>query len=190
MAKPCFYYSLISETDRRGLLYFRLCLLVLVGLISRIKARYSQLNERTYRRQYQRSFNFMKFNQQLIEQAIKPESPVILAVDCSFIPKSGKQTDGRDYFYNGSVSKTEKGLEISAMAVVDVNHKVAYNLSVEQTPASFDSPKKIEPAQATRIDCYLSQLEATVPYLPPSLRYVVSDGFYSKFKWVEGVSDF
>ena len=34
-------------------------------------SRYSHLNERTYRRQYQRSFNFMKFNQQLIRQAMR-----------------------------------------------------------------------------------------------------------------------
>jgi hypothetical protein len=121
----------------------------------------------------------MKFNQQLIKRAIEPESPVILAVDCSFIPKSGKQTYGIDYFYNGSVSRAEKGLEVSAMAVVDVNHKTAYNLSVQQTPASSSSLEKIESAQNTRIDCYLEQLKATFPYLPSSLRYVVSDGFYS-----------
>ena len=76
------------------------------------------------------------------------------------------------------------------MRCVDVNYKIAYNLSVQQTPASSDSPKKIEPAQTTRINCYLGQLEATVPYLPPSLRYVVSDGFYSKVKWVNKVTDF
>ena len=151
--------------------------------------RYSQLSERTYRRQYQRSFNFMKFNQQLIKRAIEPESPVILAVDCSFIPKSGKQTYGIDYFYNGSASRAEKGLEVSAMAVVDVNHKTAYNLSVQQTPASSSSLDKIESAQTTRIDCYLEQLKATFPYLPSSLRYVVSDGFYSKVKWVNGVTN-
>jgi hypothetical protein len=56
----------------------------------------------------------MKFNQQLIEGAIEPESEVILAVDCPFIPKSGKRTYGIDYFYNGSASRTETGLEISA----------------------------------------------------------------------------
>ena len=88
--------------------------------------RYSYLSERTYRRQYQRSFNFLKFNQQLIEEAIEPESEVILAVDCSFIPKSGNKTYGLDYFYNKSVSKAEKGLEISAMAVVDVNQKIGF----------------------------------------------------------------
>jgi hypothetical protein len=41
-------------------------------------SRYSVLSERTYRRQYQRSFNFIQFNQKLIEQAIEPDSPVIL----------------------------------------------------------------------------------------------------------------
>jgi hypothetical protein len=129
----------------------------------------------------------MKFNQQLIEQAIKPEAEVILAVDCSFIAKSGKKTYGLDYFYNGSVSKAEKGLEISAMAVVDVKNKIGYSLSVQQTPANVLSSDKAEQSEITRINHYLTQLEATSPYLPSSLRYVVSDGFYSKVKWVEGV---
>lgn len=152
-------------------------------------SRYSQINERTYRRQYQRSFNFIQFNQKLIEQAIEPESEVILAVDCSFIPKSGKRTYGIDYFYNGSASRAEKGLEISAMAVVDVNKKRGYSLSVQQTPPNTPSLKKDNQPETTRINHYLAQLEATVPYLPNSLRYVVSDGFYSKIKWVEGVTN-
>jgi hypothetical protein len=150
-------------------------------------SRYSLLSERTYRRQYQRSFNFIQFNQQLIEQAIELESEVILAVDCSFIPKSGKQTYGIDYFYNGSASRAEKGLEVSAMAVVDVNKKRGYSLSVQQTPPNTSSQDN-QP-ETTRINHYLAQLEATVPYLPTALRYVVSDGFYSKIKWVEGVTN-
>jgi hypothetical protein len=152
-------------------------------------SRYSQLNEKTYRRQYQRSFNFMRFNQQLIEQAIEPESEIILAVDCSFIPKSGKKTYGIDYFYNGSASRAEKGLEVSAMAVVDVTQKCGYSLSVQQTPPNISSPEKTQTPEITRIDHYLTQLKATIAYLPPSLRYVVSDGFYSKIKWVEGVTN-
>ncbi len=53
-------------------------------------SRYSHLNERTYHRQHQHSFNFLEFNQQLIRQAIEPETLVILAIDCSFISKSGE----------------------------------------------------------------------------------------------------
>ncbi len=152
-------------------------------------SRYSQINERTYRRQYQRSFNFIQFNQKLIEQAIESESEVILAVDCSFIPKSGKRTYGIDYFYNGSASRAEKGLEVSAMAVIDVNQKRGYSLSVQQTPPNTSPLKKDNQPETTRINHYFAQLEATVAYLPNSLRYVVSDGFYSKIKWVEGVTD-
>lgn len=109
-------------------------------------------------------------------------------MDCSFIAKSGKKTYGLDYFYNGSASKAEKGLEISAMAVIDVQKKIGYSLSVQQTPASVLSSDKADQSEITRINHYLTQLEATSPYLPSSLRYVVSDGFYSKVKWVEGVT--
>ncbi|MEY2832283.1 MAG: hypothetical protein RLZZ574_1541 [Cyanobacteriota bacterium] len=131
----------------------------------------------------------MKFNQLLIEQVIEAESAAILAVDCSFIPKSGKKTYGIDYFYNGSASRTEKGLEISAMAVIDVSQKCGYSISVQQTPANISSSEETRQPETTRIDYYLTQLRATIPYLPSSLRYVVSDGFYSKIKWVNGVTN-
>ena len=105
----------------------------------------------------------------------------IIATDCSFIKKSGKATYGIEYFYNGSAGKAEKGLEVSVLAVVDVDTKQGYALSVQQTP----------PAQAekTRIDWYLEQLAATKPYFPKSVQHIVSDGFYSKIKWVDGVTD-
>lgn len=182
----------LTRPQKKFILTWFSTLLVSCGQATFVNlSRYSQINKRTYRRQYQRSFNFMQFNQKLIEQAITPRSELILAVDCSFIPKSGKQTYGLDYFYNGSASKAEKGLEISAMAVVNVSQKHCYSLSVQQTPAKTSSSSLEKDAQpeTTRINHYLAQLEATVPYLPNSLRYVVSDGFYSKIKWVEGVTN-
>jgi DDE superfamily endonuclease len=134
----------------------------------------------------------MKFNGELIQQAIQPEAQTILAVDCSFIAKSGKHTYGLNYFYNGSAAQTEIGLEISAMAVVDVTNNIGYSLSVQQTPATqllktTSSSQKTEQLEMTRINDYLTQLAATRPYLPTSVRHVVADGFYSKIKWVDGV---
>lgn len=41
-------------------------------------------------------------------------------MDCSFIAKSGKKTFGVDQFYNGSHNRVERGLEVSLVAVVDV----------------------------------------------------------------------
>ncbi len=97
-------------------------------------SRYSDICEKTYRRHYAQPFNFPALNAQLIAAAIPATRPQIAAIDCSFIPKSGKKTYGVDWFYNGSASRTEKGLEISVIAVIDVNVHQGYTLSVQQTP--------------------------------------------------------
>jgi hypothetical protein len=98
-------------------------------------SRYSNLSERTYRRQFAESFDFTSFNAVLIEEAVSPKSRKIAAMDCSFITKSGKQSYGVDYYYNGSASKSETGQEISVISIVDVDSHQGYTLSVQQTAA-------------------------------------------------------
>lgn len=144
-------------------------------------SRYSEISERTYRRQFLGSYNFIKGNAEIISKAITATARQIIATDCSFVPKSGKATYGIEYFYNGTASRAEKGLEISVIAIVDVDSKQGYALSVQQTP-----PAQPE-SERTRIDWYVEQLAAAKPYLPKSVHHVVSDGFYSKIKWVDGV---
>ena len=58
---------------------------------------------------------------------------MIAVMDCSFIAKSGKKTFGLDQFYNGSHNRVEKGLEVSLVAVVDVETEVGFGLLAEQT---------------------------------------------------------
>jgi hypothetical protein len=103
-------------------------------------SRYSDLSERTYRRQYHQLFDFVQFNQHTIAEAIPATADTIAAIDCSFVPKSGKTTYGLDWFYNGSASRSEKGLEISVIAVIDVSAHRGYTLSVQQTPPTPVSP--------------------------------------------------
>jgi hypothetical protein len=105
-------------------------------------SRYSNLSERTYRRHYCQSFAFVQFNQHTIALAIPAPAEAIAAMDCSFLPKSGKATYGLDWFYNGSASRSEKGLEISVIAVVDVAAHRGYTLSVQQTPTTPVSPQR------------------------------------------------
>jgi hypothetical protein len=69
------------------------------------------------------------------------------------VPKSGKHTYGLDRFWNGSHSRTEKGLEISALAWLDISANCAYCLSVEQTPPTRKATEQDDP----RIDVYLDQ---------------------------------
>ena len=111
-------------------------------------SRYGDYSERTYRRQYQKSFDFISFHAQTIAAAIDPSREQIAAIDCSFISKSGKQTWGVDNFYNGSISKSQKGLEISVISVVDVSAHQGYTLSVKQTATTDRQP--IPLAQPTK----------------------------------------
>ena len=151
-------------------------------------SRYSELSERTYRRQFEQSFGFMAVNRCLIEAAIAAVRFQVAAIDASFIPKSGKHTPGLDWFYNGKASRAERGLEISTIAVVDVGAALGYALSVQQTPATEPvEALDLEEQPLTRIDHYLAHLRATRSALPESVRHLVGDGNYSTYKWVEGV---
>jgi DDE superfamily endonuclease len=99
-------------------------------------SRYGPYSERTYRRHYQKHLPFLALNAQSIATAIAPGRIAISAIDSSFIGKSGEKTWGLDKFYNGTVGKSQKGLEISVISVVDVAAHQGYTLSVQQTAAT------------------------------------------------------
>ncbi|MEL7352993.1 MAG: transposase [Cyanobacteria bacterium P01_A01_bin.116] len=146
-------------------------------------SRYSELSERTYRRHFDEPYAFIRLNQETIALAIEPTQFQVSAIDASFVPKSGKATYGLDYFHNGKAGRSERGLEISMIAVVDVDSSIGYTLSVQQTPVIEKTSER------TRVDAYLDHLRTTVVAMPAAIRHVVGDGFYSKCKWVDGVTD-
>lgn len=133
-------------------------------------SRYSEWSEKTYRRQYRQEFCFMSLNANLIEAAIPEGSRCIGGMDCSFIPKSGKATYGLDWFYNGSQSRTQKGLEISVIAIIDVDAHRGYSLSVQQTPATVAKPKAKAQSQHPRItEAMIEQTQQMLEHLPIKL---------------------
>jgi hypothetical protein len=154
-------------------------------------SRYSDRSERTYRRHFEAGLGLEGLNQALIEQVTADDSTQIAVVDCTFTEKSGRHTYGLDWFYNGKTQRAERGLEWSVVAVVDLAQKTGYALSAQQTEAGLGAQ---EPATAdetkppkSRVDFYLGHLAYCTAFFPTSIRYVVADGFYSKYKWVTGV---
>lgn len=146
--------------------------------------RYSSYHERSFARWYDRPFDFVALNKAAIPQVIPPEHQQALVIDTSFIPKSGTHTYGLDHFWNSRHQRSEKGLEVSAVAWLDVTGNCAYGLSVEQTPPSDKSAAP----QSTRIDAYLEQLrDVVLGHQLHHLRYVIADGYYSKRKFLDGV---
>ena len=99
---------------------------------SRISVVNSYLSEKTYRRHFLKSFNFPEFNQYFLELALNPEHTVIAVIDCSFFRKSGKETDGKAYFYNGVAGKSEQGLEISVISIVEIETRLSNCLTADR----------------------------------------------------------
>lgn len=146
-------------------------------------ARYSELSEMTYLRNFRKSFDFEPLNRCLIDRGIASDHQKIGAMDCSFIPKSGKKTYGRDFFFNGKASRAEKGLELSHLAIVDVTSGFAYSLSTSQTPPSGE----IGGEEENRIDCYVKQLSGHKRLLKEmGITYIATDGAYAKIRFIDG----
>lgn len=174
-----------KQPQRTFLTHLLGLLIMLPGHVTfRNLSRYSPYHEKTFARWYATDFDFVSLNKAAITEVVPPEHEQALVMDASFVPKSGTMTYGLDRFWNGSHSRTEKGLEISAVGWLDLTDNCAYVLSVEQTPPTGHNAGQ----ETTRIDVYLDQLTRIVQQHDlRHLRYVVTDGYYSKQKFLEGV---
>ena len=127
-----------------------------------------QITEHTFARQMTKVFDFIGLNTALISSSKFDGEVLIAAQDSSFIPKSGKSTNGLGYFWNGSAGKAEKGLKLDVISVVKVGNdkNEGYALSSKQTPAD-PTPKadrkKKKATEPTRIDFTLIMLKRWHP---------------------------
>ncbi len=85
----------VAKPQKKFLVTLFLTILLMRGKVNfRNMSRYSELNEKTYSRQFRQSFDFVAFNEQLIEGVIASDHEKIGAMDASYISKSGKKTYG------------------------------------------------------------------------------------------------
>ena len=139
-------------------------------------SRWANISAKTLSRNFRKSFDFSKFNSLLVD-IFYPNQAFIIAIDCSYIAKSGKNSYGLGKFWSGCLQKAVKGLEISVIALVGINNKVCFSCSVQQSPANLENEN--------RIDFYLRQLSENSIYLLKKSKYVVVDGFYAKEKFLD-----
>ena len=177
--------------------------------------RYTHLNEKTFSRWFRRPFNFVEFNL-LSLNALLDNGEWVAALDASFSPKSGRNSYGLDWCWNGSRGQAEHGLELSLLALVDVTLNTAYALSAYQTPALPKAPKVAKEStvnteakvaqgadekpktnanktpkeiRTTRIDIYLAHIKRDTKLLLGKIRYLVVDSLYATTKVVNGVRE-
>jgi len=187
----------INPIHKKQKYFFIILIQGLIGSVGkktfRNLARYMQIAEHTFARQMAKAFDFVGLNTALIKDS-KVEGDVLLAAqDASFIPKSGKRTEGIDYFWHGSAGKSEKGLELDTIAVIKLNDdkKDGFTLSAQQTPANpipKSERKKQITMEPTRIDFYIDHVKKISPQLLDlGIKYMVVDALFAKTKYVNGV---
>ncbi|MBF0243594.1 MAG: transposase [Desulfamplus sp.] len=161
-------------------------LIHIFALIVSLRGRMNFLNmerqgtysEKSYRLHFEQSFDHFAFNKHLI--ATYCSGNKIIAADCSYIPKSGKETPHIGKFWSGCASKALKGLEISSLAVIDVDNNTGMHLECKQTTESSND-------EESRVDFYLQQVIDKKDELKQLADYIVADGAYAKQKYVDGL---
>jgi hypothetical protein len=144
-------------------------------------SRYGDYHEQTYRNQFSQPFNFIGFNQTLIEQSCSRE--IILAFDPCHISKSGKHTDHLGTFWSGVNNKAMKGLEIGGIAVVDVENNTAMSVEAVQTP----SPKTLKLQNKTLVEHYAEVLIERKDVLTQLSSHLAADGYFAKDKFINAL---
>jgi hypothetical protein len=177
--------SLIEDMTTRQKKFFMEIIFVLFAMRGRANftnmARYTTYHEHTIRRNYDKAVDFVTLNLATLRSV--GASNLIGVFDCSFIPKSGKQTYGLDKFWSGCDNKAKQGLEISVVGCIDTRRKQAWTVDVQQTPAGLASEMAETEERYTRVNFYLDQVDDLVRYPDfPDISHWVSDGYYAKTK--------
>jgi hypothetical protein len=147
--------------------------------------RQGEMNEKSYRNQFEQSFDWLTFNKAYVELNCSKE--IIIGFDPSFISKSGKHSPGLGKFYSGCDGHYKKGLEIGSFAAIDVKQNTAYHLEAIQSPGA---KKECIEENQTLVDHYADLVIDRASELEKISKILVCDGYFCKKKYVDKVCDY
>lgn len=153
-------------------------MLHLFGLWPALLGRYNFVNlgrqgkyiEYTYRKHFEKSFDWLAFNITMVSQ--QASNDLIIGLDPSFIPKAGRHTAGVGKYHSGKAGRRKRGIEITGLAAIDMTDKTAYHLEAIQTV----NKRKNE----SELSFYARIVEQRATELLKVSKYIVVDAFFSR----------
>ena len=143
--------------------------------------RFSSSGEQTFRNHFEKRFDFLSFNRQLINRVSKGER--VVALDPSYIPKAGKSTYGKGKYWSGVAKAAKWGLDICGFAVVDIVNNTALHLNAWQTPSAAELAGK----GLNLLTYYASLVTGYAAGFKEFSDYIVADAYFSKLPFVEAI---
>ena len=159
--------------------------LVIPGRINFLQlGRYGKSCEQRFRQNFSKDFDWLEFNLSLSDRVLTGDRKAI-AIDPSYISKSGNNTPWIGYFWSGAAGQAKRGLEILGVGLIDVDNKDYINLQAVQTP----DRQTLESRDANLIDWYLLVLKSMQEKLHRASRHVVADAYFAKNNFVTGLQE-
>ncbi len=145
--------------------------------------RYGRFSEQTYRNNFENDkFDWMAFNSYIADKVLTGQRRAI-AIDPSYIPKSGKKTPWIGYFWSGQAQAVKRGLEIMGIGLVDADNKDCIVLQAQQTPDTVT----LDNMYKNLIDWYVATIKSKRESLMKLSSCIVADAFFSKSSFVSPV---
>jgi hypothetical protein len=141
-------------------------------------SRYVNYNEKALRNGFARGADFLEITSRLVKSKCSDE--MILAFDPSYIPKSGKKTEGLGYYWSGVAQSMKKGLELGCLAAIDIKNATGFHLEAILTPGA-DQRKK---TKTNLVAHYRNFVMARIKKLNTISKYLVVDGYFMKKEFI------
>jgi len=188
ISKTCTLYKMLCEhcfqvlnplnKRRKEFFISVLCLFLSIkGKINFLQLeRYGENCEQTARNQFQESFEFLPFNAALVSKHCSART--VIGFDPTYLPKSGKKTEGVGKFWSGCAGAPKWGLEVCGIAAIDLDNHTAMHLEAIQT---------LPEADEKQLGFYAKLLTDRKEVLQKISNIVVVDAYFSKETFVTPV---
>jgi len=154
------------------------CMLMFLSIKGKLNflqlERYGNYRESTYRQNFASGFDYVLFNEHLINETCGEER--FIAFDPSYLPKSGKKTYGLGTFWSGVAGKAKKGIEIAGLAIIDVLNHSAFHLEAVQSPKVAELKERGKNLMSHYLEVILERKDV----LFNMSSYLVADGYFGQ----------
>lgn len=149
--------------------------------------RYGQYSEQTYRSNFNRCLtkcvNWLRFNLALAPRYLDMNGLLAIAIDPSYISKSGDKTPHVGRFWSGCAATVKHGLEILGLGLVDVRSNRCLMLRACQTP----STDELKLRNMGLVKHYVEVIGKYDKELIQVTDLVVADAFFSVRPFADGI---
>lgn len=147
-------------------------------------SRYGGRTAKTFASNFKATVDWIKVNVGIARDSIGAGDDIAIAIDPSFISKSGRLTYGIGRFWSGVAQRVKRGLEIMAIGAVSLRRHTCVMLGAVQSPdfRTLGSEKDM-----SMLDWYISLVRSKAVELLSLTDILVADAFFSKYEFINEV---